>query len=257
MMKAYQLTWWHQRQKKVARLQAISIPRLELMGAVVGTRLAMSVVSALSLEARLLTFWSDSANVLWWIRGHSRIFKPFIANRVEEIHLSSSPDQWRHVPTAVNPADYLTHEIKIEKLVNLKTWGPEYLKEVKKRYMPRSDSDNTCAMLSRCEKVKLENGNDKDTTVWRLQPERFSNWIRLIRLQAWVMRFVNNCRACENKRLMDRELQLEEIDDTEAQIVKTMQKEMIFEEYQALVKKNRLPKHSIFCILTNVPIDLL
>jgi len=129
------------------------------MGAVVVTRLAMSVVSALSLEARLLTFWSDSANVLWWIGGHSHTFKPFIANRVEEIHLSSSPDQWRHVLTAVNPADYLTREVKVEELVNLKTWweGPEYLKqdestwprnvtdkepsdalkEVKKTYMPR------------------------------------------------------------------------------------------------------------------------
>ena len=32
--------------------------------------------------------------------------------------------------------------------------------------MPRSDSDNTCTLLSRCERVKLKNGNDKDRTVW-------------------------------------------------------------------------------------------
>ena len=75
---------------KVAPLQAISIPQLEVMGAVVGTRLAMSVVSALSPEARLLTFWSDNANVLWWIRGHGCIIKPFIANTVGEIHLIKS-----------------------------------------------------------------------------------------------------------------------------------------------------------------------
>jgi len=35
-----------------------------------------------------------------------------------------------------------------------------------------------------------------------------------------------------------------EINDAETQIVKAMQKEMFFEEYQALVKKDRLPKHS-------------
>jgi len=77
---------------------------------------------------------------------------------------------------------------------------------------------------------------------WRLQPERFSDWTRLIRLQAWVMRFVNNCRVSEGKRLMDHELQLEEINDAETR--KTMKKERFFEEYQALVKKGRLPKHS-------------
>ena len=107
--------------------------------------------------------------------------------------MSSSPDQWRHVSTAVNPADYLTRGVKVEELVNLKWEGPEYLKqdestwprnvtdkepsdalkEVKKRYMSRSDLDNTCTMLSRCERVKLKNGNDKDRTVWQLEPERF------------------------------------------------------------------------------------
>ena len=66
--------------------------------------------------------------------------------------------------------------------------------------MSRSDLDNTCTMLSRCERVKLKNGNDKDRTVWQLEPERFSDGTRLIRLQAWVMRFVNNCRASESKR---------------------------------------------------------
>ena len=43
-------------------------------------------------------FWSDSMNVLWWIRGRSRIFKPFVANRVGEIQSLTNPKQWRFVP---------------------------------------------------------------------------------------------------------------------------------------------------------------
>ena len=119
------------------------------------------------------TYRTDSANVLWWIRGYSHTFKPFIANRVGEIHLSSSPNQWRHVPTAMNPADHLTRGFKIEELVNLKMWweGPEFLKqdeltwpknvvdkkpsdalrEVKIKYMERSE--DTCTMLSRSERI--------------------------------------------------------------------------------------------------------
>ena len=50
---------------KVAPLQSISTARLELMGAVLGNRLAKSVANALSMETKSITFWTDSANVLW------------------------------------------------------------------------------------------------------------------------------------------------------------------------------------------------
>ena len=116
---------------KVAPLHSISIPHLELMGAVLGNRLANSVVNALSMETKSIIFWTDSANVLWWIRGYSRAFKPFVANRVGEIQMSSSPEQWRHIPTTLNPADYLTRRVKLVEILNLKSWweGPEYLRK--------------------------------------------------------------------------------------------------------------------------------
>ena len=70
---------------KVAPLQSISIACLELMGAVLGNRLAKSVANSLSMETKSIPFWTDSANVLWWTRGYSRTFKPFVVNRVGEI----------------------------------------------------------------------------------------------------------------------------------------------------------------------------
>ena len=71
---------------RVAPLSAQSIPRLELMGAVLGLRLALSIAKVPKINQSLLTFWSDRMNVLWWIRRPSRNFRPFIANRVGEIH---------------------------------------------------------------------------------------------------------------------------------------------------------------------------
>jgi len=182
---------------KVAPLQSISIPRLELMGAVLGSRLAKSVVNALSMETEFMIFWTDSANVLWWIRGYSRTFKPFVANRVGEIQTFSSPEQWRYVPTAMNPADHLTRGVKLGEILDLKSWwtGPDYLSkdellwpenivekepknalnEVKVKSYLRPDSGKT--MLARCVEVS-------ESSVWRLQPKRFSSWKRLIRTQA-------------------------------------------------------------------------
>ena len=53
---------------------ATSIPRLELIGAVIGVRLSTRIVRILDIHMSRAAFCSDSQNVLWWIHGHSRDF---------------------------------------------------------------------------------------------------------------------------------------------------------------------------------------
>ena len=55
------------------------------MGMVVGLKLAETVGQALGIDKSKWVFWSDSMDVPYWIRGQSRKFKPFVANRVGEI----------------------------------------------------------------------------------------------------------------------------------------------------------------------------
>ena len=98
-----------------------SIPRLELMAAVVGVRLTTRISKVLEIQLSQFTFWSDSANVLWRIRGRRREFKPFVANRIGEIQSNTNPDQWRHVPTRLNSADYLSRGLETTDLVKSKT----------------------------------------------------------------------------------------------------------------------------------------
>ena len=49
----------------VAPNTATSIPRLELMDAVIGVRLTSRIAKVLEVLMSSSTFWSDSLNVLW------------------------------------------------------------------------------------------------------------------------------------------------------------------------------------------------
>ena len=88
-----------------APLKRCSVPRLELQAAVVSTRLHVLIHGELDLPVHSVTFWTDSLLVLQYITNEKRRFKPFIADRVNEIQDASAPEQWRHVPTSLNPAD--------------------------------------------------------------------------------------------------------------------------------------------------------
>ena len=78
---------------KVAPLKAVTIPRLELMAATLGVQLEQTVSKALNYSINSFNFWTDSMNVLWWIRGSSQSFKTFVANRVGKIQSCANPEQ--------------------------------------------------------------------------------------------------------------------------------------------------------------------
>ena len=66
-------------------IRKMSIPKLELKGAVLGTCLAKEVNDALGLPAGDTVYWTDSMNVLFWVRSHSRRFKTDIGNLISDV----------------------------------------------------------------------------------------------------------------------------------------------------------------------------
>lgn len=90
----------------------LTIPQAELMAAVIGTRVAFSILSAFQhLGISLNVFlWSDSQIVLYWIKKMGKIKCQFVHNRVDTIRNFNEKHNatWNYCPTASNPADLLS-----------------------------------------------------------------------------------------------------------------------------------------------------
>ena len=96
---------------RVAPLRKISIPRLELLGAVAAVRLAAAIQEAVNFTFRRRYFFTDSTAVYGMIRGECGAFQEFIGTRTGEIKNKSDPlQEWFWIPTDENLADMGTRE---------------------------------------------------------------------------------------------------------------------------------------------------
>lgn len=113
-----------------APLKKLTLPKLELMAALVGANLANFIINSLKKKFPSLDviLWSDSQIVLHWLHS-SKQLQQFVANRVQEIKRLFPVTAWRYCPTADNPADKLTRGINAAQLQSSDVWqhGPNWL----------------------------------------------------------------------------------------------------------------------------------
>ena len=114
---------------KVEPVKAQIIPRLELLGAVLLTRLLIKVQSDLSLNDVSAYAWTDSEVVLAWLQGHSSRWPLFVAHRVAEVQEVLPCSQWKYVSSSQNPADQATRSALHKELQTSQLWwnGPSWL----------------------------------------------------------------------------------------------------------------------------------
>lgn len=114
-----------------AKQTDLQIPKLELLGVLIGKRLLKITVKSLRLPVTKLYLWTDNQIVISWCNSE-KLLPPFVAKRVEEIKQDNVC--LRYVPTQMNPADVATRTKGYQDDVSHWLGGPDFLYHEQSRW---------------------------------------------------------------------------------------------------------------------------
>ncbi|GFX53081.1 uncharacterized protein TNCV_1655401 [Trichonephila clavipes] len=191
---------------RVAPLKVLTLPRLELMGALLAARLAKEISRVLNEKISTTNYFrTDSTIALSWIQGPSNRWKVFVANRVKEIRSLTDKDSWRHCPGKDNPSDLLTRGISADSLINCEKWwkGPSFLQEGNtvpvSNNVLLSDESAYLEELKPTERKTLTVILDNNLLNHILSVS--NNFQKNLCIFSYIYRFINNCKRPSNKQI--------------------------------------------------------
>ena len=189
----------------VAPVGGATIPRLELLSALVLSKLMDSIHTALEPELRLgdPVCFSDSMVALFWIQGTNHEWKQFVENWVNTIRSLVAPQHWKHCLGKENPADIPSRGMSASELADTRLWfhGPEWLHhseglQEELTLILSVPEECKCEMRRRDAAHLLVNVQDHGTSSLSkiIDPEWHSSAYRLFRITGLVLSFIRHLR---------------------------------------------------------------
>ncbi|KAL1447894.1 hypothetical protein WDU94_012402 [Cyamophila willieti] len=174
----------------------MTIPRLELLAALIGARLYSTVVEDYRLKDVQATFWTDASTVLAWLARPDNQWDVYVRNRVVEIKQLTENCMWRHVPGESNPADLPSRGCTPKKFVKSRWWeGPQWLLAAPEEWPQEEPTYNREEIQSELRKTIISavvSPVEEPDTDWH---KYFSSYPKLVRMVAWIRRFKTNTMA--------------------------------------------------------------
>ena len=179
----------------------ITIPRLELMGAVIGCRMMKFVSDQLKVNLEPSILFTDSKCVVEWTKT-KKALRRFTGDRVKEI--ADSGIRIAYAKAEDNPADIASRGSTVNRLLCNSLWwhGPVWIKSdlaevVATDYvLSKADNENFLREIKGYKVLHefslMSSENFKEVTPFGLNEMNYSSHYRLLRVTSWCMRFINN-----------------------------------------------------------------
>lgn len=185
---------------RVAPVSKQTIPRLELLSALLLANLITTVTDALKddMPTASVTCYTDSKVSLCWIKGLTKEWKPFVQNRVNTIRRLVPHDQWKFCTGEDNPADLPSRGMSPTDLVGSIFWryGPPWLTQAEPAVEEELVMAEACLKEIKVSSQHVMVISTDSIGIGRIiNCAHFSTLGRLLRVTAYVMRFCRLLRA--------------------------------------------------------------
>ena len=194
----------HNNRKGGAILKYISLPRLELLAFLIGTRATNFVSKELTLHVSKITILTDSQCVLHWVRS-CKPLPVFVQNRDDEIKQQENVI-FGYIPSENNPVDLATRGLTVSELKESSLWwhGPTWLQLDENCWpswnLPDVTSEELEQMLSQAKSgsdvifessnIVQENEEHQILSVCIIDEKKYSSLRRLLRVTALCLKFI-------------------------------------------------------------------
>ncbi|GFY03852.1 uncharacterized protein TNCV_1196321 [Trichonephila clavipes] len=173
------------------------------------------------------------------VKGSSKRWKQFVANRVQEISKLTDPDSWFHCSGQDNPSDFLSRGLSVDTLISNNKWwnGSAFLRTDE---LPETVSE--CPELNEVDYLpELKSNDSKKNIVLTLNfnqtlfdhlLSRSNRFLTIVRVLSFLCRFLFNIRNSTYKKRGP--LNSDAMEEAEIYLMKQVQLGSFYTEIRAM-----------------------